>query len=216
VGSAILIGAGPKVGLPVARRFAREGFDIGLVARSAATLDAAEADLRRAGAITCGVIADVTDEPGLQAGLGKLTELLGGVPDVVIYNVAGVRRDVVGELTAQQQLENFHLNVIGALTAAAHLAPRMSERRSGTILITGGGPRPERMVSLTHGKDGVRSLVRILDATYGQAGVHVASVRICKTVAAGTDCDPVELADLYWRLHSQPRGSWESEIIYPV
>src|SRR5436305_408524 len=37
--SAVIIGAGPGIGLSVARRFAREGFDIGLIARTRAALD---------------------------------------------------------------------------------------------------------------------------------------------------------------------------------
>ena len=37
----IVIGAGPGIGLSVAKRFAREGLPVGVVARSLATVDAA-------------------------------------------------------------------------------------------------------------------------------------------------------------------------------
>ena len=37
----IVIGAGPGIGLSVAKRFAREGLPVGVIARSRATVDAA-------------------------------------------------------------------------------------------------------------------------------------------------------------------------------
>src|SRR6476619_3148685 len=50
------------------------------------------------------------------------------------------------------------VNVVGALTAAVHVAPRMIDNGGGTILITGGMPTPDpRYVSLSLGKAGVRA-----------------------------------------------------------
>ena len=37
----VIVGVGPGIGTAVARRFAREGFAVGLVARSTSTLDTA-------------------------------------------------------------------------------------------------------------------------------------------------------------------------------
>src|SRR5436309_11954724 len=98
--SAIIIGAGPGIGLSVARRFAREGYDIGLIARTQATLDASAARIadERGGARTVVAVADVADEDALRAALEQLTGAL-GVPDVLVYNAAVIQSDEVGELT---------------------------------------------------------------------------------------------------------------------
>ena len=47
----VVVGAGPGVGASVAHRFGREGYDVGLVARSADTLERLESDLRTAGSL---------------------------------------------------------------------------------------------------------------------------------------------------------------------
>jgi hypothetical protein len=69
-------------------------------------------------------------------------------------------------------------------------------------------------VSLSLGKAGVRTLVSLLDQQYGSSGVHVASVTVAGAVAAGTDFDPDDIADHYWRLHTQPPDRWDREIIH--
>jgi NADP-dependent 3-hydroxy acid dehydrogenase YdfG len=59
----IVVGAGPGIGLAVARRFAVEGHSIGLVARSATTLAGVESELGATGVATASETADVRDEP---------------------------------------------------------------------------------------------------------------------------------------------------------
>ena len=140
---AIVIGAGPGIGVAVARRFAREGLPVGVVARSPATVDAALAALADAEVDTYGAVADATDEDGLRAALDGHVERL-GVPDAVVYNAAIIQWDRLGELTAAQHLEAWAVNVVGAITAAAHLLPRMADAGGGTFLITSGMPTPGR------------------------------------------------------------------------
>jgi NAD(P)-dependent dehydrogenase (short-subunit alcohol dehydrogenase family) len=107
------------------------------------------------------------------------------------------------------------LNVVGAITAIAHLGPAMTEAGEGTILITGGMPEaiPE-VTSLSLGKAGVRALTELLARAYEPDGVHVATVTVAGAVAPGTAFDPDDIAEEYWRLHAQPAGSWEREVLY--
>ncbi|WP_433434824.1 hypothetical protein [Nonomuraea sp. CA-141351] len=44
--------------------------------------------------------------------------------------------------------------------------------------------------------------------------MHVASVTVDGTVAPGTDFDPDDIAEHYWRLHTQPRHQWEREALH--
>ncbi|MGW0590923.1 SDR family oxidoreductase [Streptosporangium sp. NPDC002607] len=128
---------------------------------------------------------------------------------------AVIQTDAPGELSVRAHLDAWAVNVIGALTAAAHVAPVMARRGSGSFLITGGMPEPKpQYVSLSLGKAGVRTLVTLLDQTYGPSGVHVASVTVCGPVAPGTDFDPDDIAEHYWRLHTQPRHLWEHEALH--
>lgn len=209
--SAVVIGAGPGIGLAVARRFAREGFDLALIARSKETVAAAVERLDGVRALP--LIADSGDETALRTALDTAAADL-GAPDVVVYNAAVIRPDAVGELPLRAHLDTYAVNVLGALTAAAHTAPGMAERGRGTFVVTGGMPEPKpEYVSLSLGKAGVRSLVDLLDRRYGPSGVHVATVTVSGPVAPGTAWDPDEIADHYWRLHTQPRAEWEREVL---
>jgi NAD(P)-dependent dehydrogenase (short-subunit alcohol dehydrogenase family) len=211
---AFIIGAGPGIGRSVALRFAREGLPIGVLARSSATVEGAVAALAGAGVPTHGVTADAADERGLRAALDELVDRF-GVPDALVYNAALIQGDSVGDLTAAQHREAWAVNVVGAITAAAHLLPRMAATGGGTYLITGGMPTPlPEVTSLSLGKAGVRALTELLDTQFGPSGVHVATITVCGTVAPGTAFDPDDIAEHYWRLHTQAPGDWEREATY--
>jgi NAD(P)-dependent dehydrogenase (short-subunit alcohol dehydrogenase family) len=211
-GSAIVIGAGPGIGAAVARKLAQEGLAVGVIARSRTTLDDTLAAVAPGTALA--LTADVTDEAALRTALDRLVER-NGVPAVLVYNAALVRRDALGELSARQQLDAYAVNVVGAITAVAHLAPRMAEAGSGTILLTGGisDPIPEA-TSLSLGKAGVRALTSLLAKAYGPSGIHVATVTVAGGVSPGSAFDPDEIAERYWQIHLQPASEWEQEVLY--
>ena len=197
--------------MSVARRIVRGGLLVGVIARGAETVEAALAALPADAAH--GVAANAADEAGLRRALDEIADRL-GPPELLVYNAALVRRDAIGELTAAQQLDAWAVNVVGAITAAAHVAPGMAERGRGTILITGGMPDPlPAFTSLSLGKAGVRTLVSLLHQAYGASGVHVASVTVTGAVAPGTAFDPDDIAERYWRLHEQPPEAWEHEVL---
>jgi NAD(P)-dependent dehydrogenase (short-subunit alcohol dehydrogenase family) len=207
----VVIGAGPGIGVAVAKRFVREGMSAGLIARSEQKLKVAADAL--AGAEVVAVTADSSDEDGLRSALDRVVADH-GVPDVVVYNAAVIQADAVGDLTAQQHLDAWAVNVVGAITTAAHVVPAMVERGSGTFIITGGMPQPKSdYLSLSLGKAGVRSLVTMLDQQYGAAGIHAATVTVSGGVAPGSVWDPDDIADHYWRLHVQPRAEWTHEVV---
>ncbi|WP_328524877.1 SDR family NAD(P)-dependent oxidoreductase [Kribbella sp. NBC_00359] len=207
----VVVGVGPGIGVAVARRFVREGMSAGLIARSEEKVKAAADAL--AGAEVLAVAADCTDEVGLRAALDRVINAH-GVPDVVVYNAAVIQPDAVGDLTAQQQLDAWAVNVVGAITTAAYVVPSMVERGRGTFIITGGMPEPKpAYVSLSLGKAGVRTLVTLLDQQYGAAGIHAATVTVGGGVAPGSLWDPEDIADHYWRLHAQQRADWTHEVV---
>jgi NAD(P)-dependent dehydrogenase (short-subunit alcohol dehydrogenase family) len=210
----IVIGAGPGIGLSIAKRFAREGLPVGVIARSRAKVDAALAALADAGVETHAATADAADEGALRAALDGLVGHL-GVPDALVYNAALIQWDSIGELSAAGHLDAWAVNVVGAITAAARLLPRMVEAGGGTYVITGGMPEPvPEATSLSLGKAGVRALAELLDKRFGPLGVHVATVTVGGAVAPGTAFDPDDIAEHYWRLHTQPAGAWEREVVY--
>ncbi|NYJ03324.1 NAD(P)-dependent dehydrogenase (short-subunit alcohol dehydrogenase family) [Nocardioides thalensis] len=211
---AVVVGAGPGIGRSVARRFAREGMSIALVSRTAATVEGVARAVRPLGVAVTPLVADCADESALRSALDTAVAEL-GVPDVVVYNAAIIQADTAGQLSTRAHLDAWSVNVLGALTAAAHVVPAMARRGSGSFIVTGGMPEPKReYVSLSLGKAGVRTLVDLLHLEYGAAGVHVASVTVDGPVAPGTPFDPDVIAEHYWTLHRQPRAQWQAEVLH--
>ena len=211
---AVIIGAGPGVGRSVALRFAREGLPIALVARGAATLKSVAEEVTQLGVPALSLTADCSDEVALGSALHTVQDQL-GTPDVVVYNAAIIQSDTADQLSMDAHLDAWAVNVIGALMAAACVAPAMAHRGRGSFIVTGGMPEPKReYVSLSLGKAGLRTLVDLLHLEYGASGVHVASVTIDGPVAPGTAFDPDDIAEHYWALHIQPRQQWRREILH--
>jgi NAD(P)-dependent dehydrogenase (short-subunit alcohol dehydrogenase family) len=209
---AVIIGAGPGLGAALARRFAREGLPLTLIARGPAVTNLA-ATIEADGGTALPLRADATDSPALRTALDTAVATH-GAPDALIYNAAIIQRDRPGELTHAQHLHAWEVNVLGAMEAATHLAPTMATHGGGTILLTGGMPLPDpHYTSLSLGKAALRTLTNLLDQEYRPRGIHVATVTVDAHMVPGTDSDPDLIAERYWTLHQQPAGAWEVEVV---
>jgi NADP-dependent 3-hydroxy acid dehydrogenase YdfG len=209
-----IIGMGPGVSAAVARRFAAEGYAVGAIARNPEKLSQQLKPVRTTGVKVAGASADVGDMDALRRAIEALQAELGD-PGVLVYNAAGVSFGQLESLTAEQFAADLSVSVVGAYTAAQAVMPAMRARRSGTILLTGGGfafePIPQ-MASLGVGKAAIRNLAFSLYADLKDIGVHAATVTICGTVEPGTAFDPDRIAEAYWQLHTQPAGAFDREL----
>jgi NAD(P)-dependent dehydrogenase (short-subunit alcohol dehydrogenase family) len=214
VSGAMVIGAGPGLGAAIAHRFAREGFPITLMARRRDAAEEIAARVRGLGVPVLALEADVTDENALRSAIDRSVEEF-GIPDALVYNAALIRSDAPGDLTAKQYGDAYMVNVVGALTAAAHAAPAMASRGRGSFIITSGMPRPiAQYTSLSLGKAAVRALAEILHQQYGPHGVHVATVTVYGSIAPGSKFDPQDIAECYWLVYTQSRDEWELDHPY--
>jgi NAD(P)-dependent dehydrogenase (short-subunit alcohol dehydrogenase family) len=208
----VIVGAGPGLGASIARRFAREGMSVGLIARRDPPLDRVVSSL---GPVAVSrALADTADEHALAAALDKLSTELGGI-ECLVYNAAIIQQDAPGDLSSSQHQMAWAVNVVGAMTAATHVASEMARRGRGSIILTGGMPVPvASYTSLSLGKAGVRALTTMLADIYGPQGIHVATVTVGGHISPGTVFDPDEIADRYWLVHREPVSEWSREIDY--
>jgi short-subunit dehydrogenase len=199
----VIVGAGPGVSAAVARKFGSEGFRVALVARNQASLDELSAELRDQGIDTYAVIADATKADSIEEAFKAIREQY-GAPDALLYNAAAISTSTVTKLEEQRLIDDFKVNVVGALTSVKQVASDFSERKRGTILITGGGlalhPNPD-YASLSIGKAGVRSLAYSLAQELKPHNVYVGTVTIGGYVSKGTFYDPDRIAEEYWNLY---------------
>jgi short-subunit dehydrogenase len=210
----VIVGAGPGIATSVARRFAAAGMPVGLVARTGASIDATRQALAGTDAEVAGATADAGQDDQLTAALDAITGHL-GPPEALVYNAGLIRRDRPGELSREQHVTAYAINVLGAMAAAVHVAPAMAAAGGGSVLITGGMPEPDpALTSLSLGKAGVRALTALLASAYGSSGIHVATVTVGGAVAPGGRFDPDRIAEEYWRLHIQRPEAWDHEVAF--
>ena len=216
--AAIVVGVGPGMGIAIARRFAREGYSIGQIARDQSKLDQYVTDLARLGAEAFGSSADVCDLLALRSAFDEIQGALGPAT-VLVYN--GDRWHEQKAMKIDPTTFNWDLALCctGALASAQHVYPAMKKAGRGTMLFTGGGlalyPHLGATVSsLTAGKSALRGLTHAMAKELDYEGIHVATVTIAGTVAEGTAFAPDAIAKHFWRLHAQERGAWETEIVF--
>jgi len=211
-----IIGMGPGVSAAVARRFGREGFKVAAVARRADALKEQTDALNAAGITSAGYTADASDPASLAGAVARIgTDH--GATDVLVYNAAGARYKPLAALSADELNADLRISIGGALAAAQAVLPAMKEREQGTLLFTGGGFAFEpitAMASLGVGKAGLRNLAFSLFAEVKDAGIHAGTVTICGIVKPGTPFDPDKIAESYWAMHAQPKGSFERELMF--
>lgn len=215
---AIVAAVGPGMGMAIARRFAREGFAIGLIARDAVRLAEHAAELANLGTAVEMATADLCDLSSLKAAFDQIHVTLGPAA-VLVYNGARWHQQPVMSLDPMTFNWDVALSATGALASAQLVYPGMKAAGRGTILFTGGGLalRPEYGVgvaSLTAGKSALRGLTYAMAGELEPDGIHVATVTIAGTVAPGTAFDPDRIADSYWALHRQGQDEWAVEIVY--
>lgn len=208
-----IIGAGPGIGLAVARRFGREGMKVALLSRRGAEMERAADELIAQGLQARGYACDAERAHDITDALQAVAHDLGPVT-CLIYNAAVIKTGGPLEVGLEQLVRHFRVDVGGALVAVQQVVPAMKAAGRGSILLTGGGlaldPWPQ-MTALGIGKAGLRSLALALHKELGPTGIHAATITVAGMVEKGGKLDPDEIAGVYWELHRQPQGAFEAE-----
>jgi NAD(P)-dependent dehydrogenase (short-subunit alcohol dehydrogenase family) len=221
-----VMGVGPGLGAAVARKFAREGFAVGLLARRQESVDPVQKELASFGAHAGIALADATDSSSVRAGIGKLTKEL-GAPGVFVYNAGAFKMGGILDISPEEFDECWRANCAGAFYAAREVLPSMLEKKRGTILLTGATASlrgSARFSCLAVGKFGLRALAQSLAREFGSQGIHVAHVVIDGQIdqprirqmmpnrATETFLSPDAIAETYFQLHLQDSTAWGLEI----
>jgi NAD(P)-dependent dehydrogenase (short-subunit alcohol dehydrogenase family) len=208
-----IIGAGPGLGSALARRFAREGWSVALVALRQDAIDAGLAELEEFGVNTCGAQADVADRDRVDGAFGSIIDDL-GVPDVVVYNASIYQAEAVLELSLEALLLALNIHVVGALNTAQSAMAAMQGADHGVLVFTVNSlaRSPEAMsAALSIGKGAQLNLALSLERELAGTPIHVGVVTISGPIKAGTAYDPDRLADVYWELATQAPARFERD-----
>ena len=223
---AAILGVGPALGAAVARRFAREGFAVGVMARSEESLAAVRTELEKEGGTVLAAPADATDAASVASAIEKVREGLGN-PEVFVYNAGAFQMGGILDLSPEQFDNCFRANCSGAFYGSQQVLPAMVNRGRGTIIFTGATAAlrgSANFAALATGKFGLRALAQSMAREFGPQGIHVAHVVIDGQIdtprlreaqpdrEASSTLSPDAIAETYWQLHSQDPTAWTLEL----
>lgn len=212
----LIVGAGLGISLAVARCFGAEGFKLGLIARQTDKLEEVSRTLRAEGFDSFTATADAGDEDFLRNAIRSIHDKAGET-QVLVYNAFAATPSNPSNLELAQLVQDFRVNVGGALVAVQSVLQPMRRAGRGSILLTGGGfalQPAAGMASLSIGKAGIRSLALSLFQELQPAGIHAATVTICGIILEGSHFSPDKIAQEFLKLHRQEPNDWSPEIIY--
>ncbi|MGI5183419.1 SDR family NAD(P)-dependent oxidoreductase [Dactylosporangium sp. CA-152071] len=205
-----IVGAGPGLGLSIAKVFGGHGFDVALISRSKDKLDALVAELNTVGITAEGFPADAADAAQVTAALQHAITRFGRI-DVLEYSPhAGLTMTAPKDVTLESLRQPIDSLLYGAVAAVQAVLPAMIVAGSGTVLFTTGGgainPYP-MLADVNIAQAGQRNWAINLHNTLADQGVYVASVAI--NLMIGTQAPdgvpyraPDEIALDYWTLHT--------------
>lgn len=210
----VVLGAGPGLGLGVARRFAQEGYAVVLATRTADDAAPLAAALEAEGHSAEGVGVDLTDAADISAVVGSVGERHGRI-DVLHFNPSAWREKGLLELTVAELLEDVAFGAGGLLPAVQAAHPFMG--RGARVLVTGSAaadtPSPAAP-TLGVQKAAVRNLVTSLDKTLAPDGVRAVAVQINGVLAKEGPFTPPPIADAMWAAVSRADEAWSPHVAY--
>ncbi|MFD0638280.1 SDR family NAD(P)-dependent oxidoreductase [Catenulispora yoronensis] len=218
----MVIGAGPGLGLSVARRFGDEGYAVALVSRSDRRHPDYLASLASVGIVAEAYVADVTDRGSVAAVLDRIRERFGAI-DVLYYGPAifdPAKMPTSIEHADADSARTAMESVYPALDVVAGVLPAMLERGSGGLLFAGGlsAVRPMPMMgALALSSAALRTYVTTLNEALVDSGVYAGIVTIGGLIEGGDihaavrahrgdqvpTLDPAGIAETVWQLFAK-------------
>lgn len=206
----------------MARRFARGGYAVAMLARNPQRLAALEREIEHSRGYAC----DVTDEAALERTIEEVRSEL-GIPKVLIHNAVGGAFGSFLEVDPAVLNRNFQVNTMALLYLARRLAPAMVEVGEGVILVTGNTSAPRgkpRFAGFAPTKAAQRILADAMARELGPKGIHVAYLvidavidlewtrRMFSDAPNEFFISPAAIAEEAWHVAHQERCAWSFDV----
>ena len=218
----VITGVGPGTGSALARRFAKGGYRVALIARNEDRLRDLEAELQGCKGYRC----DVADPKQVEGVLDAIESDLGQA-SILIHNAVGGAFGSFLEIDPEVLNRNFQVNTMALLYLARRLAPAMVQAGRGTILVTGNTSAQRgmpRFAGFAPTKAAQRILAEAMARELGPKGIHVAYLVIDAVIDVPWARErfkdqpddffikPTAIADELWHVAHQDRSAWSFNV----
>ncbi|MBF5046530.1 SDR family NAD(P)-dependent oxidoreductase [Aggregicoccus sp. 17bor-14] len=218
----VVVGVGPGNGAALARRFAKEGHAVALLARSTDFSQALAKELPHARAYAC----DASDPAALESTFASIERELGEV-EVLVLNAGSGVWGSVEEVSPADFESAWRINALGPLVACQRVIPGMKRRGRGSIVFIGataskrGGPKSAAFAAA---KAAQRSLAESTARSLWPAGIHVSLIVVDGVVDLPRTRQrmpeqpdsffirPEGVAETALQLTRQDRSAWSFEV----
>jgi short-subunit dehydrogenase len=231
--SIAVFGAGPALGRAVARRYAREGYTVALVARRREPLEQMAAELTAAGAVAHAISADLSDAGAIGALAAQIRAKVGDL-DAMYYGPSGGGFGPAAELTPGDVATFMQLALYTPIALVQEFLPPMLRVGHGAIFAAQGASAVHGLPNFSGPGPALaaqRNYLQSLGAEVADKSVYVGRLYIGATIEGSTwhamvqagatagpltqdrpTVDPAHLADLLWTMHDTKNSQ---EVLHP-
>lgn len=220
---ALVTGAGRGIGRDIAQRLAREGYAVGLIARTKSQLEETADLIRQAGGRALVTPTDVGKREQVLAAIAAVESELGPI-SVLINNAGAYLRKPLTE-TAEDEFDfQMKVNTYGPFFCTQEVVRRMVARNGGgtVLFLLGSETRlgPAMFAAYNASKDAQKAIALTVAYEFGHLGIHSVALDVDGAVDSPRvresmpDVDPSyfvppdQIADEIVRLINQPRSAW--------
>src|SRR5579883_334141 len=219
---ALVTGAGRGIGRDIAERLAREGYAVGLIARTKSQLEETAELIRQAGGKALVTPTDVGKREQVLAAVDAVERELGPI-SVLINNAGAYLRKPFLEISEDDFDFQLKVNTYGPFFCTQAVVGRMAERGAGTVIFVLGSESrsgPLQYAAYNASKLAQRAIAESVAYEFGHRGVHAAALDVDGAVGlervtdAAGDADPdhfvatQSICDELMHLINQPRNAW--------
>jgi len=227
---ALIVGAGDALGSAVARRFARENYNVCVARRSTDKLEPLVEEIRAKGGEIRPFGMDARKEEKIADLFAKIEKEEGEI-EAVIFNIGPNVQFDIRTTEAKKYFKVWELACYAGFLVGREAARIMTPRGRGSILFSGATASwrgNSGYAAFAGGKHGLRALAESMAKELGPQGIHVAHIVIDGSIdtefikrlfperyalkAVDGILNPDHIAENYWHLHRQPRTAWTFEM----
>lgn len=209
----VVAGVGPGLGESLARKFASEGCQVALFARSKEYIDELADDLPAPGE-GLAVQTDLTDVDRIREGFATIRDAFGPI-SVLVNHASAASWSGLLDTEVEEFERSWEVNGRGAFVCSQEAVGDMVDNGGGTVIFTGATSAVRSLggaIGFTAAKFAARGMAMDIAQEYGPEGVHVAHVVIDGQIDGPrtrerapdrpdeTFLDPDEMAETYWHL----------------
>ncbi|MEE3896237.1 SDR family NAD(P)-dependent oxidoreductase [Priestia megaterium] len=202
----VIVGAGPGLGMSIAKKFGKNGFRVALIARNEEKLNQLVIELEQLGIEAASFQADILNKDQISLAFATIKEKYGFI-DVVEYSPTPSIDTVTNALdvTEENALYQFQFNVLGAISSIREVLPDMLDKQSGALLFTTGGaavnPVP-MMGNVGIAVSGLRNYIFNLNSELKDKGIYAGHISIGIWMQPNSEVQD-KIADIWYDMYTK-------------